>query len=173
MRWLAGFVDRLLLIACVLAAAAVPSFAQQYQQRIEGRQVQAQADLAPFQRIADRHHNGSLASLVAAYRRNDDASVRETADAVTQIINAVAWYTRAVSEMRAGPASAAQHMLTGARKADLRATWDSFKPGFGFSPDHLLFAVLGGLLVWALMSGGCRGCAHAARSLGRKPHQHA
>ena len=173
MRWLAGFADRLLLIACVLAAAAVPSFAQQYQQRIEGRQVQARADLAPFQRIADRHHNGSLQALIAAYGRNDDASVRETGQAVAQIISAVGWYTRAVSDMRAGPVSAAQHLFTDARRADLLATWHSFKPGFGFAPGHLLFAVLGGLLVWAVMSGGCRGCAHAARRLGGRPHQHA
>ena len=173
MRWLAGFADRLLLVACVLAAAAFPSFAQQYQQRIEGRQVQAQADLAPFQRIADRHHNGSLAALIAAYRRNEDASVRETADAVSQIIDAVAWYSKAVSAMRAGPLSAAQHLATDARKADLRATWAGFKPGFGFSPDHLLFAVLGGLIAWALLSGGCRGCVHAARRVGGRAHHHA
>ena len=173
MHWLTGLADRLLLIACVLAAAAVPSLAQQYQQRIEGRQVQAQADLAPFQAIADRHHNGSLRALIAAYRRNDDASVRETAEAVSQIIDAVAWYTRAVSDMRSGPVAAAQHLIADARRADLRATWDSFKPGFGFSPDHLLFAVLGGLLVWAVMSGGCRGCARAARRFGGKGHQHA
>ena len=173
MRWLAGFADRILLIACVLAAAAVPSFAQQYQQRIEGRLVQAQADLAPFQRIADRHHNGSLSALIAAYRRNDDASVRETADAVSDIVKAVAWYNRAVAQMRGGAVSAAQHLITDARNADLRATWNSFKPGFGFAPGHLLFAVLGGLIAWALVSGGCRGCVHGARRLRGRPHQQA
>lgn len=173
MRWFWALADRLLLIACVLAAAAVPSFAQQYTQRVDGRLAQAQADLAPFRQIAERRHGGSVPALIAHYRRSDDASVREAGDAVQQMVDSIARYTRAVQAMQGSLLDQARHLLTEARSDDLQATWAHFSPGFGFAPSHLLFAVAGGLLAWLLLGGTCRGCARLVRGGQRHGHSHA
>ena len=171
MRWFWALADRLLLIACVLAAAAAPSFATQYAQRVDGRLAQARADLAPFQQIAERRHNGSIEALIAHSRRSDDPSVREAGDAVADIVAAIDRYARAVAAMQGDLLTQGRHLALDARKVDLRATWDQFTPGFGYAPSHLLFAVAGGLLVWLLLGGTCRGCAHAVRRLpGRRQH---
>jgi hypothetical protein len=64
MKVVRDILDRIVLLAAVVAAGCIPSFIVQYRQRAGGRLDQALADLTPFQAIADRYHGGSLAELV-------------------------------------------------------------------------------------------------------------
>jgi hypothetical protein len=60
MKFVRDILDRIVLLAAVVAAGCIPSFIVQYRQRAGGRLDQVLADLAPFQEIADRNHGGSL-----------------------------------------------------------------------------------------------------------------
>ena len=94
MRIRTRLLDRIVLLAAVVAAGCVPSFIVQYRQRAGGRLDQVLADLAPFQAIADRNHGGSLAELIHYHLQSTDAtfhqegaalqSMVETADAVAR-----------------------------------------------------------------------------------------
>jgi hypothetical protein len=156
---LRGVLDRLLLVAAVLCAGAVPSFIAQYRQRLGGRLDQVLIDLAPFQKIADLYHGGSLGALVRHHLASADATFHAEGAAVRAMMDSAA-ALRAASE--ALNADLAHQLLYLARHTDAsiaRATWDIFVPSVPLNLEALVFAGLAGLLVWLLAACLWRLCA--------------
>lgn len=81
-----SFVPRLilLLVACgaLLIGIQVPNFSDQYRKRVDAHLSEVQTNLAPFQEIADRFHNGSLDALIAHHEASSDATFRAEGDAI-------------------------------------------------------------------------------------------
>jgi hypothetical protein len=150
---LRGLLDRLLLVAAVLCAGAVPSFVAQYRQRLGGRLDQVLIDLAPFQRIADQNHGGSLEALVRHHLASADATFHAEGAAVRAMLESVAALRAATAALNA---DLAHQLLYLARHLDpsiARATWSIFAPSVPLQPEALVFAGLAGLLVWLLAAG--------------------
>lgn len=150
MNLLRGLLDRLLLVAAVLCAGAVPSFIAQYRQRLGGRLDQVLIDLAPFQKIADLYHNGSLEALVRHHLASADATFHAEGAAVRAMMDSAAALRAAAEALNAG---LAQQLLYLARHTDpaiARATWDIFVPSVPLNLESLVFAGLVGLCVWLL-----------------------
>jgi hypothetical protein len=150
MGWLGGLLDRMLLLAGVIAGGCVPGFIVQYQQRLGGRLDQVLRDLAPFQEIANRMHGGSLDALIRHHLASTDATFYAEGAAI-----------RAMAETAEGLRAAAQALNTDLwhqiafllREGDpelVRATWSSFTPVFSLTPDSITLALALGLSLWLL-----------------------
>lgn len=161
--WLRGLCDRLVLVACIVAGGTAPSFVTQYEQRLGGRIEQLQADLAPFQAIADRYHGGSLEALVAHHLASPDPTFHAEGGAIA----AMAAQLRAYGlERRTLDAPLWRRLLHVGLAADhglLAATWGDFRPSFALTLDGLAVAVALGLAGWLLFQGTWAGCAGGVR----------
>ena len=61
-------------------------------------------------------------------------------------------------------------VLFGRRAADLaRSTWDGFVPGFSFTPEYAIFAIVVGAVIWLLFMLAWFGVARVASMRGRAP----
>lgn len=71
----------LILIACsaILIGMQVPSFVDQYAQRLDAHLIEVTENLRGFQEIADRHHGGSLEALVREHEGSTSVTFREEA----------------------------------------------------------------------------------------------
>jgi hypothetical protein len=149
-KLLRGLLDRLLLVAAVLCAGAVPSFIAQYRQRLGGRLDQVLLDLAPFQRIADLYHHGSLEELVRHHLASADATFHAEGAAVRAMMDSAAALRAAAEALNADLAHQLLYLLRHTDPSIARATWSSFVPSMPLDTEAVVFAGLVGLLVWLL-----------------------
>lgn len=79
-------IPRLLLLIVAAAALLVgiqaPGFVDQYEKRLDAHFIEVQTNLAPFQEIADRFHDGSLDKLIAQHEQSPDATFHAEGDAI-------------------------------------------------------------------------------------------
>ncbi len=148
MPLLRGLLDRTVLVVGVFAGGMVPSYLAQYRQRVGGALGQALKDLAPFQEIANRFHEGSLAKLVQHHLASTDPTFRAEGAAIQAIADSVASLQGTLAALNANVFHQAWYLLSHADVEMARSTWAAFRPSFGLSADSLLMAAAFGLGVW-------------------------
>jgi hypothetical protein len=145
-----GALDRMVLVAAMLAGGCVPSFMAQYRQRVGGRLDQVLRDLVPFEQIAQRDFGGSLQALVQHHRDSLDQAFQQEAGAIQQMLDAAARLREAVAALDTNLFGQAAWLLRHADPDLAHATWSAWQPSFDVSLDGLTFAVAAGLALWAL-----------------------
>ena len=152
-RFTRGVVDRVVLIAAVLCAGALPSFIAQYRQRVGGMLSQVRADLAPYQAIAERFHGGSMQALIAHHRNSTDPTFNAESEAIESMLFSLSRLREAFDALDTDLSSQILFLFRSADLSIAEATWQVFQPAFTLSPANLLFALLAGFIVWLLFVG--------------------
>jgi hypothetical protein len=150
--FLRGLLDRLVLIAAVLAAGTVPGFIAQYRQRVGGMLAQVQADLAPFIEIARRFHAGDLERLIAHHRASSDPTFRAEGDAIATMRDSADRLQDAHTALETDLVGQLLYLAQSVDSGIARATWEIFEPSFSFSPSGIAFALVVGLGAWLVYS---------------------
>ena len=145
-----GLIDRIVLLCAVVAAGCVPSFIAQLRQRASGRLDQVLADLAPFQQIADREHGGSLAALVQYHLQSSDPTFHDEGAALQRMLGAADRLRGLLHGLDTDLYHQCLYLLLHGDAGLARATWSLYQPGFSLSPQSIPFALLIGVLLWAL-----------------------
>jgi Protein of unknown function (DUF2937) len=175
MNLVRGFLDRLVLLAAVLAAACIPSFIAQYRQRLGGRLDQVHADLAPFQSIADHNFGGSLTQMIAHHLASQDSTFHAEGAALQSMVDAAARLQAALQALNTDLVHQSLYLLRHPDYDLLHSTWGAYQPGFTLTPEGTLFTLVLGLIVWLLFLGLWHGTAAAVRAgvvaARRPPHQ--
>jgi hypothetical protein len=143
-----GALDRIVLVAAILASGCVPSFIAQYRQRVGGRLDQVLSDLKPFQQIAQRNFGGSLDALIQHHRASVDAAFPQEGTAIQQMVDAAARLREAVRGLDTDLYGQFAWLLRHADPDLARATWSAWQPSFDLSYQGLTFAACAGLTMW-------------------------
>ncbi|MBC7955115.1 MAG: DUF2937 family protein [Cytophagales bacterium] len=150
MSVLRGLLDRAVLIVGVFGGGMVPSYLAQYRQRVGGALGQALKDLAPFQQIADRFHEGSLAKLIQHHLASTDPTFRAEGAAIQAMADSVASLRTALAALDADVFHQLFYLLTQGDAPMAQAAWGAFQPGFGLTVDSLAMAAVFGLSIWGV-----------------------
>jgi hypothetical protein len=148
-----GLLDRIVLLCAVVLAGCVPSFIAQYRQRAGGRLEQVQADLAPFQQIADREHGGSLAALIQHHLQSPDATFHGEGAALQGMVNAAERLRALLRGLDTDLYHQCAYLLAHGDLDLARSTWSMYQPGFALTAQSVLFALVLGILLWLLFLG--------------------
>ena len=148
MRFLRGLIDRVLLIAAVVAGGLVPGFIAQYRQRLGGRLDQAQLDLAPWQHIADQYHHGDLGQLIQYHLASHDATFHAEGSVIQALVQTVQRLQLAVDALHTTLWRQIAYLSTHTDPELLRATFHDWVPTFALSLEGLLFTAVFALLLW-------------------------
>ncbi len=167
MKLLSGLLDRLLLLLAVAGAGVLPAFVQQYRQRLGGRLDQVNEDLSAWQQIADRLHGGDMRALIQHHRDSGDATFVAAGDALQFMLDQQAELEAALAAMQGSLPEQVWGWLQHLRWNDVEATWALFQPQFPLDPQGLLFALLGGGLLWLLLVAAGFATMASGRQLGR------
>lgn len=151
-KWLRGLLDRLLLVAAVLCAGALPSFIAQYRQRLGGRLEQVIRDLAPFQEIANRLHGGSLDALIKYHLASTDNTFHAEGQAIQDMVNSAASLRSAADALNADLWHQLWYLTRHLDTGLAGGTWSSFVPSVPITLDGLVFALIVGLLLWLIVA---------------------
>jgi DUF2937 family protein len=151
MQLLRGLLDRLFLVAAALAGGLVPGFITQYRQRLGGRLDQARLDLAPWQKIADQFHQGSLEKLIEYHLGSADPKFHAEGAVIRSLVDSV--------QQLQSAAEALQHhnlfqqlayLVLHADPGIARATFTDWAPTLTLTTDAALIALLFALGIWLL-----------------------
>jgi DUF2937 family protein len=145
MSLIRGLLDRVVLVAAILAGGCVPGFVAQYRQRVGGRLDQVVRDLAPFQQIAQRDFGGSLDALIRHHRASVDAAFHQEGDAIQQMVDAAARLREAAHALDTDLYGQLAWLLRHADPDLVAATWSAWQPSFDLSYEGLTFAIGAGL----------------------------
>jgi hypothetical protein len=153
MRLLRGLIDRLLLVAAVVAGGLIPGFIAQYRQRLGGRLDQAKLDLAPWQHIADQYHHGDLAELIQYHLASRDATFHAEGSVIQALVLSAQRLQLAVDALQTTLFRQIAYLSTHTDPGLARATFHDWVPTFALSLEGLLFAVLFALAIWLVFHG--------------------
>jgi hypothetical protein len=159
-----GALDRIVLLCAVVAAGCIPSFIAQYRQRAGGRLDQVLADLAPFQRIADSEHGGSLAALVQYHLQSTDPTFHAEGAALQDMLSAADRLRALLHGLDTDLYHQSLYLLLHADPDLTRSTWAIYQPGFSLTAQGVLFALVLGVLLWLLFLGLWHGLAWLLRA---------
>jgi Protein of unknown function (DUF2937) len=148
MDFIRGFLDRIILVAGVVAAGCIPSFIAQYRQRVGGRLDQVLKDLAPFQSIADQFHHGSLPELIQYHLASPDSTFHEEGTAIQTMLDSAERLKQALEALNTDLFHQLVYLASKGDPVIVRATWDIFSPSFNLTPESIVFALAVGFLVW-------------------------
>jgi hypothetical protein len=96
-----NIIDRCFFTLSFIVGIQLPEFIQQYIQRLSGHLNEAQFQLQEFQKIAEQHYQGSLATMVIKYKENTEPSIQSTAELIELLgtrINSYQLHLQQVSE---------------------------------------------------------------------------
>jgi hypothetical protein len=149
--WLVrALLDRMVLLVAVVAAGCVPGFIVQYRQRLAGRLDQVMLDLAPFQAIADREHNGSLAALIRHHLQSSDSTFHQEGAALQAMLDSADRLRAMIEGLNADLAHQFAYLLMHSDHSLMLATWRDYRPGFALDLQGVAFALIIGVSFWAL-----------------------
>jgi Protein of unknown function (DUF2937) len=164
-----GLLDRLLLIAAVVAGGLVPGFLAQYRQRLGGRLDQAKLDLAPWQKIADQFFHGDLSRLIRYHLASRDAAFHAEGAVIGSLLATVQHLQAEVTALQGNVFQQAAYVAVHADPGLLRATLSAWVPTFGLSPQGILFALAFAAALWLLFQGSWSIAAASGRRLRARP----
>jgi len=154
-----NLLDRIVLVAGVLAGGTAPSFVAQYRQRVSGHLDQVLQDLAPFQEIANRFHSGSLDALVQHHLLSSDQTFYAEGNAIRAMIDSAERLRVALEGLSGDLFHQLWFLVRNQEPELLQATWTYYQPAFAFSVESLILAVVVGVAIWLLFLGIWSACA--------------
>ena len=153
MPFIRGILDRIILVAGVVAAGCIPSFIAQYRQRVGGRLDQVLQDLAPFQTIANQFHHGSLHELIQHHLASIDATFHDEGAALQAMVDSAEQLRQALQALNTDLFHQLIYLLTGADPIIAHATWEIFSPSFNLTVESVVFAFVAGISIWLIFLG--------------------
>lgn len=148
MNFVRGILDRIVLVAGIVAAGCVPSFIAQYRQRVGGQLDQVLRDIAPFQEIANQFHHGSLEELVRYHLASPDATFHSEGAAIQGMISSAEQLRRVLEALNTDLFHQLVYLLGKIDPLTARATWDVFSPSFDLTAQSIIFAFIVGMAIW-------------------------
>ena len=165
MPFIRGILDRIILVAGVVAAGCIPSFIAQYRQRVGGRLDQVLQDIAPFQAIADQFHHGSLQELIQHHLASIDATFHDEGAALQAMVDSAEQLRQALQALNTDLFHQLIYLLTGTDPIIARSTWEIFSPSFNLTVESVVFAFVVGIAIWLIFLGLWILCSRLARML--------
>ena len=153
MPFIRGILDRIILVAGVVAAGCIPSFIAQYRQRVGGQLDQVLQDIAPFQAIANQFHHGSLAELIQHHLASIDATFHDEGAALQAMVDSAEQLRQALQALNTDLFHQLIYLLTGADALIAHATWEIFSPSFNLTVESVVFAFVVGIAIWLVFLG--------------------
>lgn len=145
---LRGLLDRVILLAGTIAGGCIPGFIQQYRQRVGGRLDQVQLDLAPFEQIARRFHDGDMNSLVRHHLASSDASFHAEGQALQSMLDSLSSLQAMVEGLSGSIWQQIGYLLLHYDRSIGAATWRDHVPVFSLDPASIIVALTVGVSLW-------------------------
>ncbi|MEH6470840.1 MAG: DUF2937 family protein [Halopseudomonas sp.] len=145
--------DKLVFAAALLLALQIPQLADHYQQFLSGYYQSLRVQVEGYQANAARHQYADVYAMVDDHLRNNTASVRTDAQQKLDTLNDFEATQTAMQLFQQGNLlEKSLYMFAPNRLPALEKTLTNFVPGIPLSGDGILFGVIVGSVINAMLS---------------------
>lgn len=180
MKIIKDYTRLLLFVGGALIGVQVPSFVDQYGQRLEAHLSESKTGLNEFQKDADKFFAGDIAKLVQHYKRNNDPVFNDGGQSIETLVNRRELLSNAMNAFNGQFYSPYIHTLATPLVEIRNETWSSYDYSIRLNLISIVWALSFGLIIailtdlfLALLSGLFRftNKSPTAPSLGTSPSQ--
>jgi hypothetical protein len=92
-------IDRCFFTASFIFALQLPEYIKKYTDTLLGKLDEAQFQLSQFEKIAEKHDQGSLSAMVVRANEQSDSAITNTAELIELLTTRIANYQNHLSEL--------------------------------------------------------------------------
>ncbi len=170
-KFLVQSYGRLLIFGLgLLAGIQVPSFINQYEQRVDAHFREVSENISDFQRTADELFAGDLDALINYYRISDDPVFTRDAASIENIVVRYRRLAVEQSRMAGSEVAVAWHILVGADEEMLAETLEQYSYTVPLDLLALQWGIILALLMILSADLGWLGCTKCASVISHRLH---
>jgi len=148
-----------LIYGCIFVGGAllgnlVPSYINLHEQRVQARLQQVSIDIAPFQEIADRYHNGSMATLVQYHLASTDPTFHDEGVAIGGMLANRVELRDALEALDGSLLNSTIYLVRTVDTDLARQTRAAYRPSLLLTRDSALTSIISGAAlaaaIWAI-----------------------
>lgn len=154
----------------LLIGIQVPSFVDQYRQRIDAHFQEVSINISGFQRTADRQFAGDLEALIAYYAASNDPVFESDAESIRVIADRYTRLTEERAALETNAFSMAVHVMVAADREFLQETMDQYTYTVPLTTVAIQWGLALAIFIALALDGcvfGCKKCYGLVRR--RKP----
>jgi len=151
MRTLIEYIRITLFLGGALIGVQIPSFVEQYGQRLESHLLESKTSLEGFQADADKYFNGNIEELLQHYAKNSDPVINDGGDSIASLYSRAKFLGRSWSEFNAGFQQRYWHAFAKPVKTIRAEAWKSYDFSVRLDVSGIAWALALGFILSALI----------------------
>jgi len=141
MRIAIEYIRLCLFFGAALIGIQVPSFVEQYGQRLQSHALESNASLGEFQADADRYFNGDIEELIEHYKNSKDRVFVDGSKSIGAISNRNTLLVRSLEQFNASPVSAYQATFLTPVDDIRKEAWTHYDHSIRLKPISIVWAL--------------------------------
>ena len=137
----------LLFVGGALIGVQVPSFVDQYGQRLEAHFLESKTGLNEFQKDADKFFKGDISKLVQHYKNNTDPVFNDGGQSIETLLTRQQLLSNAVIAFNKKFYSPYLHTLSSPIVEIRNETWNSYDYSIKLNASSIAWALASGLII--------------------------
>lgn len=131
----------IVIIACLsmLAGLQFPNFVDQYQKRVDAHLREVNANLLPFQKIADTYLAGDMSKLIELNRKSEARPLQEEGSAIDQMVERKRRFEADMAALQTSLPMKALHILLHGDREILDEALAQYSYAIPLDQDALMF----------------------------------
>ncbi len=134
-------------MGAALIGVQVPSFVEQYGQRLQSHALESDTSLGEFQADADRYFKGDIEKLIAHYKNSKDSVFVDGSKSIEAISSRNKLLVRSLAQFKASPVSAYQATFIMPVDDIREEAWAHYDHSIRLKPISIIWALSFGALV--------------------------
>lgn len=151
MRTIIEYLRLSLFVGGALIGVQVPSFVEQYGQRLESHLLESRTSLEGFQLDADKYFDGNIENLVQHYAKNADPVINDGADSIADLNARSIFLQRSWAVFNAGFQQRYWHAFVSPVTTIRAETWAGFDFALRLDASAITWALSFGFIFSALV----------------------
>jgi hypothetical protein len=151
MRTILEYLRLSLFVGGALIGVQVPSFVEQYGQRLESHLLESQTSLEGFQLDADKYFDGDIETLILHYAENADPVINDGGESIASLNARSLFLQRSWANFNAGFQQRYWHAIASPVNTIRNETWAGFDFALRLDASAIIWALSLGFILSALI----------------------
>ncbi len=151
MRTLIEYIRITLFVGGAFIGVQVPSFVDQYGQRLESHMLESQTSLEGFQADANKYFNGNIETLIQHYAKNADPVINDGGTSIASLYSRAQFLNRSWAQFNSSFQQRYWHAFANPVKTIQTETWEGYDYAIKLDTHGIAWALGLGFLFSALI----------------------
>lgn len=171
MRTLIEYIRITLFVGGAFIGVQVPSFVEQYGQRLESHLLESKTNLENFQIDADKYFNGNIEELIRHYAKNSDPVISDGGDSIASLYSRAQFLDRSWSKFSSSFHQRYWHIFGAPVKTIRAEAWKGYDFTVRLDVTGIIWALSLGFILSALIE-LCLQALRAILTFDKRPRMH-